>query len=199
VPATQQQRSSLSKRSVFSTFDPVKSLDEYDSLSDDAKARLLLKLESFTGSLPRPRSVRSSKSNNNGANYYGEGASPPSILDELLLPLVDESVRRQYRIRDAERRGEADEAAALRDGAGPRQDALERARRAREEGMEDEAIRLEEEARLYGALRADATQDEGAYSRYLDRDDWYERETRARIERMDRSKFGTLLDGIDLP
>ena len=47
-------------RSVFSTFNPVKSLDEYDELTDDDKARLLLKLESFTGLLPRPRTVRMS-------------------------------------------------------------------------------------------------------------------------------------------
>ena len=66
--------------------------------------------------------------------------------------------------------------------------------------INDEAIRLaEEEAELYKALRADITQDEGAYDRYLDRDEWYERETQARIKRMDKSKFGTLLDGIDLP
>ena len=33
---------------------------EYDDLTDDDKARLLLKLESFTGLLPRPRTVRMS-------------------------------------------------------------------------------------------------------------------------------------------
>lgn len=180
--------SSSAGRSTFSTFVPVKSLGEYDALTDDAKARLLLKLESFAGVLPRPRAVRSSSK-----------VAGPSILDEILLPLIDESIRRQYRIRDAERRGDLDGADALRALASPRQAALERAQQAREDGLEDEALRMEEEAELYGALRADVTQDETSYSRYLDRDEWYERETRAKIKRLDKSKFGTLLDGVDLP
>ena len=202
-------------RSVFSTFNPVKSLDEYDELTDDDKARLLLKLESFTGLLPRPRTVRMStltavKSGDYTAADDGS-PPPPSILDEILLLLIDESVRRQYRIRDAERRKDFREADALRNEVSARQVALERAQQARDQqGLSlnggssddniDEAIRLaEEEAELYKALRADITQDEGSYDRYLDRDEWYERETQARIKRMDKSKFGTLLDGIDLP
>mmetsp|Transcript_6732 Transcript_6732/g.15319 ORF Transcript_6732/g.15319 Transcript_6732/m.15319 type:complete len:235 (+) Transcript_6732:1079-1783(+) len=182
--------------SVFSTFNPVKTLDEYDTLTDEAKASLLLKLESFTGVLPRPRAVRTTTGN---IISNSDDGSPPSILDEILLPLVDESVRRQYRIRDAERRKDYNEVEALRNEVSPRQSALERANNSREDGFDDEAIRLEEEAELYKALRADVTQDEGSYSRYLDRDEWYERETQARIKRLDKSKFGTLLDGIDLP
>jgi len=188
--------SSAERRPVFSMFNPVKTLDEYDELTDDDKARLLLKMESFTGILPRPRAVRASTTNANGDN---ESGTPPSLLDDIILPLVDESVRRQYRIRDAERREDYKEAEALREEASPRQSVLESAQKAREEGLDDEADRLEEEARLYQALRADVTQDEGAYSRFLDRDEWYERETQARIKRLDKSKFGTLLDGIDLP
>mmetsp|Transcript_33614 Transcript_33614/g.70682 ORF Transcript_33614/g.70682 Transcript_33614/m.70682 type:complete len:904 (-) Transcript_33614:36-2747(-) len=190
------QSSSSSGGSVFSTFNPVESLDEYDSLTDDAKARLLLKLESFTGYLPRPRAVRASTMN--AGSDYDSGA-PPSLLDNILLPLIDESVRRQYQIRDAEQRKDFEEANRLRSEVSPRQVALESAQKAREEGLDEEAARLEEEAELYKILRADVTQDEGAYSRYLDRDDWYERETQARIKRLDKSKFGTLLDGIDLP
>jgi len=190
--------SSSAGRSAFSSFVPVRSLGEYDALTDDAKARLLLKLESFAGTLPRPRAVRS-PSRVAGRDYGDGSPPPPSILDEILLPLIDESVRGQYRIRDAERRGDLDGADALRALASPRQAALERAQRAREDGLEDEALRMEEEAELYGALRADVTQDEMSYSRYLDRDEWYERETRARIKRLDKTKFGTLLDGVDLP
>lgn len=190
--------SSTRSTSVFSTFNPVKSLDEYDDLSNDAKARLLLKLESFRGILPRPRAVRTSMYTATN-NEYEDGTSPPSLLDDILLPLIDESVRRQYLIRDAERRKDFKEADALRAEVSSRQVALENAQMAREAGQEDEALRLEEEAELYKALRADVTQDEGAYNRYLDRDDWYERETQARIKRIDKSKFGTLLDGVDLP
>jgi hypothetical protein len=175
----------------------VRSLDEYDALSDDAKARLLLKLQSFRGILPRPRAVRSSSKVT--SRDYHEGMPTPSILDEIMLPLIDETVRRQYKIRDAERRGDFEGANALRSLASSQYVALERAQRAREDGLVDEALRMEEEAELYRSLRADATQDELAYSRYLDRDEWYERETRERIKRLDKSKFGTLLDGVDLP
>ena len=198
-PTLQSSTTSRSS-SVFSTFNPVKDLDEYDGLSDDAKVRLLLKLESFSGILPRPRAVRMSRTKSTNSESYDDASSlPPSALDDILIPLVDESVRRQYRIREAERRKDYEEADALRAEVSPRQTALENAQRAREEGLDDEAQRLEEEAELYKLLRADITQDEGAYDRYLDRDDWYERETQARIKRLDKSKFGTLLDGIDLP
>eukprot|EP00984_Skeletonema_dohrnii_P000845 scaffold250_cov121-Skeletonema_dohrnii-CCMP3373.AAC.2 len=177
------QSSAASNSPVFSTFNPVASLDEFDTLSDDDKVRLLLKLESFKGALPRPRAV----------------TSDPTLLDNMLVPLIDESVRRQYQIRDAERRGDFKEANALREEISPRQRALEEAQAAREAGLEERALQLEEEAELYKALRADVTQDEGSYSRFLDRDDWYERETKARIKRLDKKKFGSLLDGIDLP
>ena len=179
---------------VFSTFNPVESLEEYDGLSDDGKARLLLRLESFSGALPRPRALRQSAS----SDGYREGTAP-TLLDDMLLPLIDESIRRRYQIRDAERRGDIVEAEELRRQVSRRQTALDLAKRARSEGYEDEAKRLEDEANSYKSSRADFTQDEGSYSRFLDRDDWYERETQARIKRLDKSKFGKLLDGIDLP
>ncbi|KAL3766603.1 hypothetical protein ACHAW5_011164 [Stephanodiscus triporus] len=87
--------------------------------------------------------------------------------------------RCQYRIRHAKRRKDFEEANALRALASPRQLARERAQRACEDGLDNEAIRMEEDAELYRSLRADATQDELAYDRYLDRDEWYEHETRA--------------------
>ena len=172
---------SAASRSVFSTFDPIGSLEEYDSLTDDGKVRLLLKLESFTGVLPRPRAVRSSRVADK------DGLATPSLLDELLVPLIDESIRRQYRIRDAERRRDYAEADSLRSLSSPRQIAIERAQQARDDGNEEEAIRMEEEAEFYKSLRADATQDESSYRRFLDRDEWYERETQARIKRMNKS------------
>ena len=181
-----QSSSPGSGRSVFSTFNPVESLDEYDALDADGKARILLKLESFRGELPRPRAVRASLSSASNEDY--DKASPPSLLDNILLPLIDESVRRQFLIRDAERRKDFNEANALREAVSPRQLAMEEADAARKEGREEDALRLKEEAELYKALRADVTQDEGAYSRYLDRDEWYERETQARIKRLKKSK-----------
>ena len=193
-PGQVPESSTAQSTSVFSTFNPVESLDEYDGLSDDGKARLLLRLESFSGALPRPRAVRQSAS----SDSYSEGAAP-TLLDEMLLPLIDESIRRKHQIRDAERRGDIVEAEELRRQVSRRQTALELAERARSEGYEDEAERLGDEADTYKSSRADFTQDEGSYSRFLDRDDWYERETQARIKRLDKSKFGNLLDGIDLP
>jgi hypothetical protein len=112
----------------------------------------------------------------------------PSALDELLLPLIDESVRRQFLIRDAEERNDVDTANALRAEMSPRQALLERAQAARELGLNDEAQRLENEAEMLKATRADFSQDEGAYNRFLDRDDWYERETQARIARYKKSQ-----------
>ncbi|KAL7542861.1 hypothetical protein ACHAXR_012159 [Thalassiosira sp. AJA248-18] len=160
-PVPQSSSSTSRSSSVFSTFNPVKTLDEYDELTDDAKARLLLKLESFSGYLPRPRAVQTStKTTATNSKYDDE--SPPSLLDDILIPLVDESIRRQYLIRDAERRKSFQEADALRAEVSPRQVALENAQVAREEGLDDEARRLEEEADLYKALRADVTQDEGS-------------------------------------
>jgi hypothetical protein len=168
-----QPSSDANNAPVFSTYSPVGSLDEYDSLSNDEKARILLKMESFQGILPRPRVAR---------------AATPSALDDMLLPLIDESIRRQFLIRDAEFRNDVDKANALRAEMSPRQALLEQAEAAREIGLPDEAERLENEAEMLKAMRADFTQDEGAYNRFLDRDDWYERETQARIARYKKSQ-----------
>ena len=184
---------------VFSADNPVKTLNEYDALSDQDKARILLSLQSFQGQLPRPRVLRESQNNKSTARNDKDGLLPSTTdaLDELLIPFVDESVRRAYRIRDAEKRGDIEEANRLREGKSKRQIAKERAAAAME-GDDSVAARMwEEEAELQANVRADVTQDEGEYSRFLDRDDWYERERIVRVKRLKRSKFGTLLDGIE--
>ena len=78
-----------------------------------------------------------------------------------------------------------------------RQIAKEKAARAADEGEPEVAKYWEQEAEVYGSLRADVTQDEGSYSRFLDADEWYERERRKTAARVDRKKFGKLLDGIE--
>jgi hypothetical protein len=78
-----------------------------------------------------------------------------------------------------------------------RQVALEKAEAARNDGNDDLADRLESESEFLETLRADITQDEGEYSRFLDRDDWYERDRQATAKRVKKSSFGTLLDGIE--
>ena len=167
---------------LFPNNNPVKSLREFDSLSNDNKAKLLLEMSNFSGRLPRPRVLRTSQDN---------------PLDKLLLPLIDESVRRQYLIRDAEARGDLDAAAELRAEKSRRQGAKEEAEKALESGMEDAYTQWKTEAEFLESLRADVTQDEGAYSRFLDRDYWYEKDRQATAKRVDRTKFGNLLDGIE--
>jgi hypothetical protein len=124
----------------------------------------------------------------------GQGGNP---LDKLLLPLIDESVRRQYLIRDAELRQDNEALEQLKSEKSRRQMAKEKAEEARQAGSEDVAAWWENEADLYEGLRADVTQDEGSYSRFLDKDEWYERDRLARAKRTKKSSFGTLLDGIE--
>ena len=173
-----------SQEPVFDTNIPVQSLGEFDTLTSQDKAQLLLSLDSFKGRLPRPRTVK---------NGSSEKLNP---LDELLLPLIDESVRRQVLIRSAKERGDIDELNALELEKSRTQMAKENAALAREEGKDELAAMWDKEADLYSSLRADATQDEGSYSRFLDRDDWYERD-RQRISEKNKKKFGTLLDGLE--
>lgn len=168
---------------LFPADNPIKSLSEYDALSNEEKAKTLLELSNFSGRLPRPRVLRQ--------------RSSPNPLDEMLLPLIDESVRRQYYIRDAEVRGDIERAAQLRAEKSKRQAALERAQEAREAGNPAAFERWETEAEFLESLRADVTQNEGSYSRFLDRDEWYEKDRQATAKRVDRSKFGNLLDGIE--
>jgi hypothetical protein len=167
--------------STFPTDNPIETLSEYDALSNQEKAKTLLELSNFNDRLPRPRVVR----------------QQPDALDKLLIPLVDESVRRQYMIRDAERQGDTVRVQELQATKSKRQVAKEQAELAREAGSLDVAERWEEEAELYSNLRADVTQDEGTYSRFLDRDDWYDRTRAIQAKKLDKKKFGTLLDGIE--
>jgi len=180
----QQQQSDNAAVSspLFPTDNPVTSLKQYDEMSIDDKARTLMGMSNFDGRLPRPRLLRSSSS------------KPSQPLDDLLLPLIDESVRSQYRIRDAEERGDTQLAQELRARQSRRAQAQERAARA---GSDEEAAQWESEAEFWQSLRADASQDEGSYSRWLDRDEWYERTRQQQAKRVDKTKFGNLLDGLE--
>jgi hypothetical protein len=120
-----------------------------------------------------------------------------NALDQLLIPRIDESVRREYYIRQAVKVGDLELAQELESSKSMRQIAREKAEQAKDMGEEDVAVYWEREANLYASLRADVTQDEGSYSRFLDRDEWYERDRLKTAARVDRKKFGTLLDGIE--
>ena len=170
-------RTEKSRKDLFPTDNPIKSLSQYDKLTNEDKAATLLGLSNFDGRLPRPRTVRTSK-----------GRNP---LDELLLNLVDEVVRRQYMIREALAQGDTDLARQLEEAKSARHKLLDRA------SLADDDTATQEKLELYESLRADVTQDEGSYSRFLDRDEWYERERQKTAKRVNKKQFGTLLDGIE--
>ncbi|GFH46828.1 hypothetical protein CTEN210_03302 [Chaetoceros tenuissimus] len=174
------------KRPVFDTAIPIQSLEEFDSMSIQDKAQLLTSLDSFDGKLPRPRVLKINQDDGGGFN----------ALDKQLLPLIDESTRREIMIRKAREEGNIDEVDSLESEKSARQIAKRNAAIAREEGNDTLAERWEKEAELYADLRADVTQDEGSYSRFLDRDLWYEK-TRQKISEKNKKRFGSLLDGIE--
>jgi hypothetical protein len=176
---------------VFNTENPIQSVSEYDALSNSDKAALLMTLESFRDKLPRPRVLQNSMD--------GKEKNILNPLDQFLVPLIDESVRRPLLIRDAEERGdEAKLNELLELDKSQRQIYKEKAAVAREEGLFDLAEQYEADADFYADLRADVTQDEGSYSTYLDQDEWYERNRRAQAEKLKKKNlFGTLLDGIE--
>jgi len=96
-----------------------------------------------------------------------------ATLVELLEPLLDETVRNALRIRRALAAGEFAEATALRAAAPRRSAMLDELRLALAAERYGEAARLATALRTETARRADVTQDEGSYDRFLDQDDWY--------------------------
>jgi len=182
--------SSQDDRPVFDTENPVNSMNQFDEMNDGDKAQLLLRLDSFKGELPRPRVLKNARLKSNG----DDSAMDP--LDELLLPLIDESVRRQVLVRTAEAKGDYEILDELDRVKSRRQIAKENYEIAKDEGKDDLADMWEKEAEFLGTLRADVTQDEGSYSTYMDRDEWYER-TRQKISEKNKKRFGSLMDGIE--
>lgn len=159
----------------------IKSLSQLDEMNDSQKAKILRSLDAFrrsNGKLPRPRTLKQN----------------PNILTEQLLPYVDESARREYNIRQAIRDNDMETANVLQQQKSRRHMAKDMA-----ESSNDDRLRAlwEEESDFYASLRADVTQDEGSYSSYLDKDDWYERDRLKRAKNVKKSSFGTLLDGVD--
>ncbi|KAG7360365.1 hypothetical protein IV203_035464 [Nitzschia inconspicua] len=185
-PFSDNRQSSVDEvpKQLFPTDNPIKSLEQLDGLDNAAKAKTLLEMSNFRGSLPRPRVVRNAPPNENP-------------LDQLLLPLIDESVRKQYRLRKAEETGDKELVEQLKAEKSQLQIAREKADIARLEGNDDAAKRWEEEAQFLETLRADVTQDVGSYSRFLDRDEWYERDRQRTAKRTKKSSFGNLLDGLE--
>jgi hypothetical protein len=154
--------------------DKIQSAEELDAMSISNKARILQETDSFKGTLPRPRVLRLSG-----------GSSAP--IDRLMLPLMDEAVRNQVLIRDAEARGDMAIANQLRRQRSRRHVAKDLAQSSTADDNSALANVWQEEADLAKSLRADVTQDEGSYSRFLDKDEWYERDRLARIAAMKKN------------
>ena len=145
----------------------IKSADEYEALGTQGKLRVLVKAEEFKrrkGRLPRPRVINAA------------GCDEP--VDELLIPLLDEAVRRDLAVEAALKRGDIAGAAALMAGKSKRHAARDRAAQASADGDLAGELRARDDESVYTAIRADITQDEGSYSRFLDKDEWYERQRR---------------------
>jgi len=183
-PASNQGGDQASSSSIFPTDNPIKSINQLDRLTNGGKAKTLLEMSNFSGRLPRPRTVEKASADDNP-------------LDKLLLPLIDESVRSEYKIREAERLGDTNLANELKAKKSEVQKAREKVDAARRDGNEDLAKEWDDEAAFLETLKADITQDESAYSRFLDRDDWYERDRQKTAARVKKSSFGNLLDGIE--
>jgi hypothetical protein len=88
--------SSKRNQPIFPTANPIKSIQEYDGLSIQDKAQVLMSLDSFKGKLPRPRSLYQIDSDDDKTKR--DNTTKLNKLDELLIPLIDETVRRQLLI-----------------------------------------------------------------------------------------------------
>lgn len=174
---------------------PVQSLAEYDALMNEDKAQILTSLDSFKGKLPRPRILRQFDSEKKEQKKKNPSSNHP--LDKLLIPLIDESTRGQILIREAEDQGDFDTAFRLRQDMSKRQIAQENAVKARLDGEDRLSDAYDEKADFYASLRADVTQDEGSYNKFLDKDEDYERARLARVKKLSKKNFGSLLDGIE--
>ena len=100
------------------------------------------------------------------------------VLDDLLLPIMDEAVRRDILTAQAYDAGDYEEVQRLVAGKSRRQELLEAIQAAEQAGNDEYAERLRNDLDLATELRADFTQDEGSYSRFLDKDEWYEAQRR---------------------
>jgi hypothetical protein len=161
--------SSNMSKDLFPTDNIIQSLQQYDQMTIDDKASTFMAM-SNTQQIPLPRR-RMVEQN-------------PQIIDDLLIPYIDESVRYEYNIRTAQQSGDLNRIKELEQ----QQSMLSKARMNRinaEDFNDDESKEYwDQEIEFYSSLRADVTQDVGTYSRFLDRDEWYERDRQRMVKRM---------------
>ncbi|KAG5191463.1 hypothetical protein JKP88DRAFT_271319 [Tribonema minus] len=173
-------------------------------IMEDGRMRLNIDLRGQRAMPPPPPPAPAPADIKSAARYFkldsaakravlrGAGVRPPrrrmasaARLDELLLPLLDETVRRDVMLRRALAREDYAAAAQL-GGAGSERAVVKHALAdAVEEEDYEAANRLRARLEVLTALRADVTQDEGSYDRYLDADEWYVRERMRAMGRKD--------------
>lgn len=144
-------------RSSVSLDEQIPSSDVYFAMSQEDKLRALVNAGIAP---PRPRYVRDDS------------------IEDVILPQLDEIVRREVQIVRAVQAGDLQLANFLTNAKSDRHKAYDEAKQARR----DEDLPVEAQAQtafnLLTATRADPTQDPGSYDRYLDKDDWYEEQRR---------------------
>jgi len=90
-----------------------------------------------------------------------------------LIPMIDESERRSMLIDEAVRREDYGRASELQAGQSERSRVKQQLEEAVAEERYLDAQKLQERFDRLTEMRADPTQDEGSYDRYLDQDEWY--------------------------
>ena len=148
----------------------IETADELRAMSVEEKARVVL----ASGlRLPRARDATD------------------EALTEILEPYLDEEVRRTVRLNRALSAGDFALARALEGAQSKRAQAAERMAAAVEAEDYEAAAAARDDLAVEELRRADVSQDEGEYNRFLDQDDWYARgllEERKREEKREREK-----------
>ena len=161
-------------KDLFPTDNIIQSLQQYDQMSIDDKARTFMAM-SNTQQIPLPRRRIVERS--------------PEILDEMLIPYIDESVRYEYKLRTAQRSGDTSTLQELEQQQSLRSKARFNSKNAEASNDDSSKEYWDRETEFYSSLRADVSQDVGSYSKFLDRDEWYERDRQRMVQRMlDRQK-----------
>ena len=148
----------------------IETADELKAMSVEEKARVVLASELR---LPRARDATD------------------EALTEILEPYLDEEVRRTVRLNRALSAGDFALARALEGAQSKRAQAAERMAAAVEAEDYEAAAAARDDLAVEELRRADVSQDEGEYNRFLDQDDWYARgllEERKREEKREREK-----------
>eukprot|EP00904_Undaria_pinnatifida_P000681 jgi/Undpi1/10613/HiC_scaffold_29.g13063.m1 len=102
-------------------------------------------------------------------------------LEDLVLPLMDEAVRRDVLLARAWRAGDFARAGELCAEKSERHIVAEQLQVAMKEGDEDLAKILMDRLEILESCRMDATQDVGSYQKDLDADEWYLKDRRSSL------------------